>query len=58
LHFATGAGKDHNSDEKLIANPDADPNKDQGNCIKLSAESNGSFTVTNSRNKLTKAYKQ
>jgi beta-lactamase superfamily II metal-dependent hydrolase len=58
LHFATAAGKEHNSDEKLIANPDPDQAKDQGNWIKLSAESNGSFTVTNSRNKLTKAYKR
>jgi hypothetical protein len=56
LHFAVAGGKGHNVDEKYIANPDPDPAKDQGNWIKLSAEPDGSFTVTNSRNNLSKSY--
>jgi len=58
LHFAVAGGKDNNADEQFIANPDPDVAKDQGYSIKLSAESNGSFTVTNSRNNLSKSYKQ
>jgi beta-lactamase superfamily II metal-dependent hydrolase len=56
LHYSVAGGKDHNVEEKLIANPDAD--KDQGNWIKLSAESDGSFTVTNGRNQFSKTYKR
>ena len=56
LHFAVAGGKDHNVDERYIANPDPDPAKDQGNWITLSAEPDGSFTVANSRNNLLKSY--
>jgi hypothetical protein len=56
LHYSTAGGKDHNSNEKLIANPNPDESKDQGHWIKLSAESNGSFSITNGRNGLTKTY--
>lgn len=56
LHFAVAGGKDHNVGEQFIANPDPDPANDQGNWIKVSAESNGSFTVTNGRNKVSKSY--
>jgi len=58
LHFAVAGGKDNNVDEKFIANPDPDASKDQGNWIKLSTESNGSFSVTNGRNNFSKAYKR
>jgi len=57
LHFAVAGGKDHNVDERYIANPDPDPAKDQGHWIKVSAEPDGSFSVSNSRNKLLKSYK-
>jgi competence protein ComEC len=56
LHYAVSAGKLNNVSEQFIANPDqAD---DQGKWIKLSAESNGNFTVTNSRNNFSKTYKR
>jgi hypothetical protein len=54
LHIAPNAG-DLNSAEELIANPEA---ACKGNYIKLTAESNGAFTVTNSRNNVTKTYKR
>jgi competence protein ComEC len=53
LHYAVDAGKDHNVAEPMIANPDESAAHD----IKISAQRDGSFTVTNSRNKLTKSYK-
>jgi competence protein ComEC len=52
LHYAVDAGKDHNVAEPMIANPDESAAHD----IKISAQRDGSFTVTNSRNKLTKSY--
>jgi len=55
LHYAVNAGKLNNVDEQFIANPDQ--NHDQGNWIKLSAEENGNFTVTNGRNNFSKTYK-
>ena len=54
LHYATAGGKENNVPEKFIANLDESP---QANWIKLSAEANGTFTVTNSRNGETKTYK-
>jgi beta-lactamase superfamily II metal-dependent hydrolase len=56
LHYAVNGGADHNVNERFIANPDQA--KDQGNYLKLSAESNGNFTVTNQRNGETKTYKR
>jgi competence protein ComEC len=56
LHFAVAGGKDNNVNEQFIANPDQA--NDQGNYLKLSAESNGNFTVTNPRNNFSKAYKK
>lgn len=56
VHFAVNGGKENNVSEQFIANPDQ--NNDQGNFIKLSAESNGNFTVTNSRNNFSKTYKR
>lgn len=54
LHYATAGGKENNTPEQFIANLDENP---QANWIKLSAEVNGTFTVTNSRNGNTKTYK-
>ena len=55
LHYAVDGGSDHNVLEKLIANVG---DSDEGNYIKVSAESNGTFTVVNSRNKYEKTYKK
>jgi hypothetical protein len=48
------AGKD-NVDEQFIANPKADAD-DEGYSIKVTAEPDGTFTVTNSRNKFSRTY--
>ena len=53
LHFSIQGDKDHNVDEKFIANVGPD---DQGNCIKVTAEPDATFTVTNLRNNLSKTY--
>ncbi len=55
LHTAMAAGPDHNVDEKFIANPKADAD-DEGYYLKVSAEADGSFTVTNPRNQFSKTY--
>jgi competence protein ComEC len=54
LHYAMEGGKDHNVPDSFIANVDEHC---QGDYLKLTAESNGSFTIFNSRNKFQKAYK-
>jgi glucose/arabinose dehydrogenase/beta-lactamase superfamily II metal-dependent hydrolase len=52
LHYATDAGA-ANTPEPLIANPD----ESAAHYLKISAQRDGSFTVTNSRTTLTKRYK-
>jgi beta-lactamase superfamily II metal-dependent hydrolase len=54
LHYALEAGKENNAPEAFIANMEE---QCQGNWIKLSAEADGQFTVTNGRNGKTKTYK-
>jgi beta-lactamase superfamily II metal-dependent hydrolase len=54
VHFAVEGGKENNAPDTFIANTDE---QCSGNWIKLSAEKDGSFTVTNSRNKYSKTYK-
>ena len=54
LHYAEDAGKEHNAPSDLIANLAGDP--DQGRYIKVLAFGDGSFTVENSRNGLSKKY--
>ena len=54
LHYAMEGGKEHNVPESFIANVDE---YCQGSYLKLTAESNGSFTVFNARNKFQKVYK-
>ena len=49
----TSRGKDHNAAEQFIANLD----ESTAHNIKVTAQRDGSFTVTNDRNGLTKAYK-
>ena len=53
LHTAVEGGPQHNVADEFIANLGE---KDEGNYISVSAEPNGTFTVTNSRNKLQKTY--
>jgi competence protein ComEC len=53
LHSAIAGGKDNNVPDALIANIE---DADEGKWLKVSAMPDGSFTVTNSRNKYTKTY--
>ena len=55
LHYAVEGGKEHNVPDSLIVS--VDETGDNGGWIKLSAESDGSFSVTNSRNKYHKEYR-
>lgn len=54
LHYAIEGGKEHNVPDPFIANV---ADQDEGRYLKLTAESNGAFTVFNQRNKFEKAYK-
>jgi competence protein ComEC len=54
LHYSMEGGKDHNMPDSFIANVDEHC---QGSYLRLTAESNGSFTVVNSRNKFQRIYK-
>jgi len=53
LHYAQDAGKGNNAPEPFIVNVDQDS---PASWIKLEAQSDGSFTVTNSRNGNSKTY--
>ena len=53
LHFAIAGAAEHNAPDMYIANTDEHC---AGNYIKLSARSDGSFSLTNARNKYTKEY--
>lgn len=52
LHYAVDSDKQHNVPDPFIANPD-----EKGEYLKVTAESDGSFTVLNHRNKFEKTYK-
>ena len=54
LHYSDNVSKEVNSSEQFIANFTGA--RDGGHYIKLSARSDGSFTVTNGRNGFTKEY--
>lgn len=53
LHYAIDSDKEHNVAEDLIANIDE---KSDGHYLEVEAESDGKFSVTNSRNGLEKKY--
>jgi competence protein ComEC len=53
LHYALSGGKQHNVADSYVANPEENCT---GKYLKLSAQSDGSFTVTNSRNGFSKTY--
>jgi competence protein ComEC len=55
LHYSIQGDKDHNVDEKFIANVGGN---DQGNYIKVTAEPDATMTVTNSKNNFSKTYTQ
>jgi len=54
LHYAIAGGKDNNTPDTFIAN--IDEAGDQGNWIHVSVHPDGSFMVTNPRNKFSKTY--
>jgi hypothetical protein len=54
VHFSMAGGKENNPPEDYIANLDA---ACQGKWLRLSAQADGTFTVTNSRNGFSKTYK-
>jgi hypothetical protein len=53
-HYSVLGGKDKNPPDDFIANLDENC---QGKWLKLSAKTDGSFTITNSRNDFSKTYK-
>jgi len=53
VHYSVAGGKEHNPPVSFIANPEG---ADEAHWIKLSAQANGTFTVTNSRNGFSKRY--
>ena len=53
LHYAVDGGAESNTANELIANVD----ETTANAIKVSARRDGSFTVANTRNGVTKTYK-
>jgi competence protein ComEC len=54
LHYAIDGGEPDNAPEQFIANPQENC---QGYGLKLSANPDGSFTVTNARNGYSRTYK-
>jgi hypothetical protein len=54
LHYQAQGGPDNNAPEQFIACPNAAERG--GDWIKVSAQANGSFTVTNKCNSFTKTY--
>ena len=52
LHYSVDGGPDHNAPERFIANVD----ETTANSITISAERDGSFVVTNTRNGFTRSY--
>jgi hypothetical protein len=53
LHYAQNAGKENNAPEPFIVNVDQESSV---SWIKLEAQADGEFTVTNSRNGKTQVY--
>ena len=66
LHYSVDGSPENNTAPNRIANPQQQPDPqsfgyvldDKGDYIKVSAQENGDFTVTNSRNGFTQTYKK
>jgi hypothetical protein len=56
-HLALATDKAHNAPEEMIANLEAST-ECNGHWIRVDAQSNGQFTVTNGRNEFSKTYKR
>jgi len=56
LHYSENVGKEINSPDQFIANVDSTPANHPAHFIKLSAWTDGSFTVTNERTGFSKEY--
>jgi len=56
LHYSENVSKDVNSPNAFIANIDSMPTNHPAHYFKLSARSDGSFTVTNERTGFSKEY--
>jgi competence protein ComEC len=56
LHYSNEGGKDHNAAETFIANPSED--NDKGFALEVSAQTDGTITVRNDRNKFEKTYRR
>jgi beta-lactamase superfamily II metal-dependent hydrolase len=56
-HYSVKAGREHNAPEPFIANLDETGSACAAHWIKVSAQSDGSFVVTNGRNQFSKTYK-
>jgi beta-lactamase superfamily II metal-dependent hydrolase len=54
LHYSSASGADHNVSNNAIANLDGDAD---GRYLKVTAQSDGTFSVVNSRNKYERIYK-
>jgi hypothetical protein len=55
VHFSIAGGKERNSADMFVANLDE---VCEGKGLKLTAQKDGSFTISNSRNKYEKSYKK
>ena len=56
LHYSENVSKEINSPEQFIANMDSTPTNHPAHYIKLSARTDGSFTITNERTGFSKEY--
>src|SRR5207245_10428724 len=56
LHYSENVRKETNSPDQFIANLDSTPTNHPAHSIKLSAWTDGSFTVTNERTGFSKEY--
>jgi len=56
LHYSENVGRETNSPDEFIANIEATPPNHPAHFIKLSARTDGSFTVTNERTGFSKQY--
>jgi hypothetical protein len=56
LHVAQLSGREYDVAQVFVANVGEDPDHSPANWIKVTAQADGTFSVTNSRNGFTKTY--